>query len=55
MTINTVVTDSAKLPEGVEFPPLETAKYGWEQYLCNRISKAIDHYIRTFENKGVAH
>ena len=130
MTINVVVIDGGKLPEGVEFPPLETAKFGWEQHLqldddevaercwradilvvlssaikranieklprlkllimaggacrqldqvaaqeqgvellafpdakysepgeardmCNRISKAIDHYIRIFENKGV--
>ena len=130
MTINVVVVDSAKLPKGVEFPPLDTAKYGWEQYLqlddediavhcwradilvalssvinsarfdkmprlkllivageacrlldqeaaqkqgvellafpdekyaepdeardlCKRISKAIDHYIRNFENYGV--
>jgi len=33
MTINVVVVDGGKLPEGVEFPPLEAAKYGWEQYL----------------------
>jgi len=33
MTINVVVVDGGKLPAGVEFPPLETAKYGWEQYL----------------------
>ncbi len=131
MTIHVVVVDSANLPESVEFPPLETVKYSWEQYLqlddadiavrcwradilvvlssainreslekmprikllitageacrqldqaaaqeqgvellafpeakysepdeaqdmCNRISKAIDHYIRNFENNGVA-
>ena len=53
MTINSVVVDSAKLPEGVDFPPLETAKIAWEQYLCKRISKAINHYILNFENKGV--
>jgi len=130
MTINVAVVDSAELPEGVEFPPLEAAKYSWEQYrklddeeitvrcwradilvvlstaitrkqleklprlkliitagegcglldqaaaqaqgvellafpddgcsaseqaqdLCRRISAAIDHYIRNFENKGV--
>ncbi|GMQ83377.1 MAG: hypothetical protein BMS9Abin06_0111 [Gammaproteobacteria bacterium] len=45
MTINIVVADSAELPESVGFPPLETVKY--------RISNAIDHYIRNFENKGV--
>ena len=32
MTIKVVVVDSAQLPAGVEFPPLEAAKYGWEQY-----------------------
>ncbi len=53
MTINIVVIDSGKLPEGVDFPPLETAKYAWEQRLCKRISKVIDHYILNFENKGV--
>ena len=53
MTINSVVVDSAKLPEGVGFPPLGTAKTAWEQYLCKRISKAINHYILNFENKGV--
>ena len=128
MTIKVVVLDAAQLPAGVEFPPLETAQYGWEQYpglagdeiaercwradivvslstaidrtnlekmqrlkllvcaaqscqqldqgaarqqgvellafpearfgradeaqdLCQRISQAIDHYIRNFENK----
>jgi len=131
MAINIVVADAAGLPEGVEFPPLETVKYGWEQYpqlddddiamrcwradilvmlstaidrvhlekmprlklliiagdacrqldqaaaldqgvellafpdakfgeqgaaqvVCNRIAKAIDHYIRNLEHKGVA-
>ncbi len=53
MTINIVVIDSGKLPGGVDFPPLETAKYTWEQRLCKRISKVIDHYILNFENKGV--
>jgi phosphoglycerate dehydrogenase-like enzyme len=27
-----VVVDAGQLPAGVEFPPLETAKYAWEQY-----------------------
>jgi len=53
MTINIVVVDSAKLSEGVDFPPLETAKCAWEQYLCKRISKAINYYILNFEHKGV--
>ncbi len=33
MAINIVVVDAARLPAGVEFPPLEAARYGWEQYL----------------------
>lgn len=32
MSIKVVVLDAARLPAGVDFPPLETAKYGWEQY-----------------------
>jgi len=38
MAINIVVVDSAQLPAGVDFPPLEAT---------------IDHYIRKFENSGV--
>jgi len=130
MAIKVVVVDSAQLPADTDFPPLETHKYGWEQYpglsyedvpercwradivvalatsitrenlekmprlkllitageacqrldeqaaqdqgvellafpdarldslveaqdLCNRISEAINHYIRNFENNGV--
>ncbi len=32
MTMNVAVIDGMKLPVGVEFPPLKTAKYSWEQY-----------------------
>lgn len=32
MAIKVVVVDGARLPESVEFPPLETEKYSWEQY-----------------------
>lgn len=32
MTMNVAVVDGAQLPAGVEFPPLKTAKYSWEQY-----------------------
>jgi lactate dehydrogenase-like 2-hydroxyacid dehydrogenase len=32
MPIKVVVLDAGQLPAGVEFPPLEVAKYGWEQY-----------------------
>ena len=32
MAIKVVVVDGAQLPAGVDFPPLEAAKYGWEQY-----------------------
>lgn len=32
MAIKVVVVDSAQLPAGVDFPPLDTPKYGWEQY-----------------------
>jgi lactate dehydrogenase-like 2-hydroxyacid dehydrogenase len=32
MAVKVVVVDAAQLPAGVDFPPLETAKYGWEQY-----------------------
>jgi lactate dehydrogenase-like 2-hydroxyacid dehydrogenase len=32
MAIKVVVLDSARLPHGVDFPPLELDKYGWEQY-----------------------
>lgn len=32
MAIKVVVLDSARLPRGVDFPPLELDKYGWEQY-----------------------
>ena len=129
MAIKVVVVDSGRLPAGVDFPPLDAPKYGWEQYpelneedlsercwradivvsfakaisrtnmekmprlkllvtageasrrlderaarnqgiellafpdaqintaadaqdLCNRVSGAINHYIRNFENKG---
>ena len=27
-----VVVDGAQLPAGVDFPPLDAANYGWEQY-----------------------
>jgi phosphoglycerate dehydrogenase-like enzyme len=33
MSVKVVVVDAARLPAGVEFPPLEAEKYGWEQYL----------------------
>ena len=32
MAIKVVVVDGAQLPAGVDFPPLDAAKYGWEQY-----------------------
>lgn len=32
MAIKVVVVDAAQLPPGVEFPPLQARKYGWEQY-----------------------
>jgi phosphoglycerate dehydrogenase-like enzyme len=32
MAIKVVVLDTARLPGGVDFPPLELDKYGWEQY-----------------------
>jgi lactate dehydrogenase-like 2-hydroxyacid dehydrogenase len=32
MAIKVVVLDSRLLPAGVDFPPLEVDKYGWEQY-----------------------
>jgi len=32
MAIKIVVVDSARLPAGVDFPPLDADKYGWEQY-----------------------
>jgi len=32
MAIKIVVAGCAQLPAGVDFPPLEAAKYGWEQY-----------------------
>lgn len=32
MATKVMVIDSAQLPAGAEFPPLEAAKYGWEQY-----------------------
>jgi len=32
MAIKIVVLDSGLLPAGVEFPPLDADKYGWEQY-----------------------
>jgi phosphoglycerate dehydrogenase-like enzyme len=32
MSIKVVVLDAAQLPAGVDFPPLEVVKYGWEQY-----------------------
>jgi hypothetical protein len=38
MAIKVVVVDSAQFPAGVDFSPLETA---------------IDHYIISFENKGI--
>jgi lactate dehydrogenase-like 2-hydroxyacid dehydrogenase len=32
VAIKVVVLDSGRLPGGVDFPPLELDKYGWEQY-----------------------
>jgi glycerate dehydrogenase len=32
MAIKVVVVDAAALPGGVDFPPLNIDKYGWEQY-----------------------
>ena len=32
MAIKVVVLDGGQLPDGVEFPPLQAEKYGWEQY-----------------------
>lgn len=32
MAMKVIVIDSAQLPAGAEFPPLEVEKYGWEQY-----------------------
>lgn len=32
MAIKVVVLDGARLPGGVDFPPLNIDKYGWEQY-----------------------
>lgn len=32
MSIKIVVVDAGLLPPGVEFPPLEVPKYGWEEY-----------------------
>lgn len=32
--MNIVVLDAQHLPSGVDFPPLQAAKYGWEQYPC---------------------
>ncbi len=32
MAIKVVVLDAATLPPGVDFPPLDLDKYGWEQY-----------------------
>jgi lactate dehydrogenase-like 2-hydroxyacid dehydrogenase len=34
MAIKVVVVDGDQLPRDVEFPPLETDRYGWEQYLA---------------------
>ena len=31
MAIKVVVLDSRLLPTGVDFPPLDADKYGWEQ------------------------
>ena len=38
MAVKIVVVGSAQLPSGVEFPPLEAPKYGWEQ--CPRLAGA---------------
>jgi lactate dehydrogenase-like 2-hydroxyacid dehydrogenase len=32
MALKIVVVDSGRLAAGVEFPPLDIDKYGWEQY-----------------------
>lgn len=32
MAVKVVVTDAARLPAGVEFPPLERDSYSWEEY-----------------------
>lgn len=32
MAVKIVVVGSVQLPFGVEFPPLEAPKYGWDQY-----------------------
>ena len=30
--MNVAVLDAARLPPGVQFPPLKAAKYGWQEY-----------------------
>ncbi len=42
-----VVVDSGRLPEGVEFPPLSAAKYGWEQYLALDAADIAERCWRT--------
>jgi phosphoglycerate dehydrogenase-like enzyme len=32
MAVRVVVVDGGRLPAGVDFPPLQVEKYGWEQY-----------------------
>ena len=42
MAIKVVVLDSARLPAGVEFPPLQADKYGWEQYTSSARDELVE-------------
>lgn len=47
MTMKVVVVDGARLPESVEFPPLETEKFSWEQYPDLNGAEIMDRCWRT--------
>jgi lactate dehydrogenase-like 2-hydroxyacid dehydrogenase len=46
MTVKVVVLDAGLLPDDVDFPPLEAARYGWEQYRALSDADIVDRCWR---------
>lgn len=46
MAVKIVVVGSGRLPTGVEFPPLQAPKYGWEEYPALADAELVDRCWR---------
>jgi len=46
MAVKIVVVGSGQLPAGVEFPPLQASRYGWEQYPSLADAELVDRCWR---------